>query len=392
MKVNAAPARQNLWTPWFTAGVVVILVGAIISLYRFIYGIGAVTNLSDGVPWGLWITFDVVTGIALAAGGFSMAALVYVFNRGHYSPLLRPALLTAMLGYGIAALAIVLDVGRWWQIYNPALPANWQGNSPLFEVSLCVMTYFTVLIIEFIPVAAERYKDSSNAFLRSLSHGLGGFVNKILFFLILLGIVISTLHQSSLGAVMMIAVHRLHPLWHSYWLPFLFLVSAIATGFSVIVIESTISARAFHRPVEHKELAGIARIVPWILALYLVLRFVDLAMAGKLGLIVSEPKWGILFIAEILLFAVVPMIMLFQEKVRNSMPSLFRAAVMIIAGLILNRFNTYLVAYSPRPGENYFPTLSEILVSAMMVALLFVGYKVLANNFPVLPASKRAGR
>ncbi len=140
--------NKKLWTPWFKIGVFFIAVGAVVAIYRFIFGIGAVTNLSDGSPWGLWIAFDVDIGIALAAGGFTTAALVYIFNKGKYSPLVRPAVLTAMLGYGLAGMSIVLDVGRWWQIYNPLLPENWQGNSAMFEVALCVMIYLAILIIE----------------------------------------------------------------------------------------------------------------------------------------------------------------------------------------------------------------------------------------------------
>ena len=383
MKPDAIPMKHRLWTPWFTAGVVVIAVGAVISIYRLIFGLGAVTNLNDGFPWGLWISFDVVTGIALAAGGFTTAALVYIFNKGRYSPLVRPAVLTALLGYVIAATSIVLDVGRWWQIYNPILPSNWQGNSPLFEVSLCVMTYATILLLEFFPAVNEQIQKGSSVFWKNLSGKIYGVVDKILFLLIILGVVVSTLHQSSLGSVVLIAKYRIDPLWWSPWLPLMFLVSAIAVGYPMVVIESWISARAFGRKVEIDLLSGLARITPWILGFYMILKLYDLIAAGEVGLLFTT-VWGVVWIVENLIFAVIPFLMLIRPAVRRSLKGLVTASIMMVAGLILNRLATYMLTYSPRPGFDYFPTLSELLVTGMMISLLFVGYKVAANYLPVL--------
>jgi len=386
MEHNSAPMNQRLWTPWFTFGVILIAIGAVLIVYRFIAGLGAVTNLSDGYPWGIWIAFDVVTGVALAAGGFTMAALVYVFNRGEYSPLVRPALLTALLGYAIAATAIVIDVGRWWQIYNPVLPQYWQGNSPLFEVSICVMIYITILIIEFVPVVSEKYKDSKKPFLRSLSNKLGPLVNKYLMVFIILGIVISTLHQSSLGAVMIAAVERIHSLWWSPFLPLMFLISAIAVGFAVVTVESYVAARSFKRPVEKDMLARLAGIIPYVLGIYLVVKLFDLIFYGKIPLIFAD-WWGLMYIIEMSLLVFIPFFMLLKKSVRFDIGKLLNVSIMMIAGIILNRLNTYLFTYQPRPGETYFPSLEEILVTAALIALLFVGYKVLANFFPVMSVS-----
>lgn len=386
MEHNSAPMNQRLWTPWFTFGVILIAIGAVLIVYRFIAGLGAVTNLSDGYPWGIWIAFDVVTGVALAAGGFTMAALVYGFNRGEYSPLVRPALLTALLGYAIAATAIVIDVGRWWQIYNPVLPQYWQGNSPLFEVSICVMIYITILIIEFVPVVSEKYKDSKKPFLRSLSNKLGPLVNKYLMVFIILGIVISTLHQSSLGAVMIAAVERIHSLWWSPFLPLMFLISAIAVGFAVVTVESYVAARSFKRPVEKDMLARLAGIIPYVLGIYLVVKLFDLIFYGKIPLIFAD-WWGLMYIIEMSLLVFIPFFLLLKKSVRFDIGKLLNVSIMMIAGIILNRLNTYLFTYQPRPGETYFPSLVEILVTAAMIALLFVGYKVLANFFPVMSVS-----
>ncbi len=386
MDTNATPMNQRLWTPWFTFGVVLIAIGAAIVIYRFFAGLGAVTNLNDGFPWGIWIAFDVVTGVALAAGGFTIAALVYIFNRWEYSPLVRPALLTALLGYAIAAIAIVIDVGRWWQIYNPILPQYWQGNSPLFEVAICVKIYLTVMIIEFIPVVSEKYKDSAKPILRSLANKLGPLVNKYLMFFILLGVVVSALHQSSLGATMIAAVDRIHGLWWSPWLPLMFLISAISVGFAVVTVESYIAARSFNRKVETDMLARLAGIIPYVLGIYLILKLFDLIAYGKLSLLFAD-WWGFVYIVELAIFALIPIYLLSKKSVRFDIGKLLTVSIMMIAGVILNRLNTYLFTYQPRPGRTYFPTLEEIVVTAALISLLFVGYKVLANYFPVISVS-----
>lgn len=383
MKVNAEPMNKNLWTKGFKFGVLIIAIGAVIAIYRFIFGIGAVSNLSDGSPWGLWIAFDVVIGIALAAGGFTTAALVYIFNKGKYSPLVRPAVLTAMLGYGLAGTSIVLDIGRWWQVYNPLLPGNWQGNSAMFEVAICVMLYLSILVIEFIPVMAEKWKKNEKGFLKKIAGFIEPLLNKIIMLFIILGVVVSTLHQSSLGSLMLLAKYKLHPLWFSPWLPLMFLISAIAVGFPVVVLESTLSARTFNRKPESNLFRGILKFTPWVLGFYLILRLWDIIYYGKVSMLFS--KMGLLFIFELSLFAIIPIILLSLKSYKNNPAKLFNISILIIAGLMLNRFNTYLIAFKTRPGWGaYFPSIGEIMISAMLISILFVGYKVLANYFPVL--------
>ncbi len=386
MDIKAAPMNQRLWTPWFTFGVVIIAVGAAIMVYRFFTGLGAVTNLNDGFPWGIWIAFDVVTGVALAAGGFSVAALVYIFNRWEYSSLIRPALLTALLGYAIAAIAIVVDVGRWWQIYNPVLPQYWQYNSPLFVVAIHVKIYLIVMIIEIIPVVSEKYKDSQKRFIRSLANTLGPLVNKYLLFFIILGVVISMLHQSYLGLVMVFAVDRIHSLWWSPWMPLMFMISAIGVGFAVVTIESYLSARSFKRELEKDLLARLAGIIPYVLGIYFMVKLIDLVYYWKVPLLFAD-WWGLMYIIEMTILVFIPIYMLRKKSVRYDINKLLTVSILMIAGIILNRLNTYLFTYQPRPGRTYFPTLEEIIVTAALISLLFVGYKVLANIFPVMSVS-----
>ncbi len=383
MKVHAEPMNKKLWTPWFKLGVFLIVIGAVVAIYRFVFGIGAVSNLSDGSPWGLWIAFDVVIGIALAAGGFTTAALVYIFNKGKYSPLVRPAVLTAMLGYALAGTSIVLDVGRWWQVYNPVLPGNWQGNSAMFEVAICVMLYLSILIIEFIPTMIERWKKNDKGFLKRISVFIEPLLNKIILLFIILGVVVSTLHQSSLGSLMLLAKYKLHPLWFSPLLPLMFLISAIAVGFPVVVVESTISSRTFKIKSEHHLFKGMLKFTPWVLGFYLILRVWDIIYYGKLSLLFST--MGLLFIVELSLFAIIPIILLNLRSYKKNPGKMMNISILIIAGLMLNRLNVYLIAFKTRPGWGaYFPSVGEILISAMLVSILFVGYKILANYFPVL--------
>ena len=347
-----APMRQPLWTPAFTTGVIIIAVGLVLTAIRFIFGLGAVTNLS-------------------------------VFNHGRYSPLVRPAIVTALLGYSMAAFGVMLDVGRWWQIYNPILPGNWQGASALFEVCICVMSYLTVLAIEFLPTITDKWISEGNEKWKRRALKIRPWLNKALIFFILAGIVISMLHQSSLGSIMLLMEHRLHPLWYTPMLPLMFLLSAIGVGMHVVIAESMLSARTFKRRIELPILSGLAKRSIMVLGLYILVKFWDLVAYGDMHYL-TDGVYGLLFIGEILLFGIVPVFMLSFKTFRRNPKSLFAISVMVILGLVLNRFNVYLFAVDAYDGWSYFPTMWEIGVSAMMVAIIFVGYKVLANYLPVL--------
>ena len=250
---KATPVGGPLLTRTFSWLLVILGVWALVLIWRFSAGIGAVSGLTDGYPWGVWIAFDVVTGTALACGGYALAILLYIMNRGQYHPLIRPAILTSALGYSMAALAIIIDVGRYWGIWKIPLGGfpdmggyNW--NSALLEVALCVMAYVAVLWIELSPAFLEKWKDTSkNQTLVSFARAGLKFFDKALIWIIALGVLLPTMHQSSLGTVMLLAGHKLHPLWNTGWIPLLFLVSCIGMGYAVVVWESTISSRAFKR-------------------------------------------------------------------------------------------------------------------------------------------------
>jgi len=250
-------ASRPLFHPLRTRGMwinlAVIAIGLFFAARRFLFGLGDVTNLDDQFPWGLWIGIDVATGVALAAGGFTSAALVDIFGQRRFHALLRPALLTAALGYTFVALGVVMDLGRYWAIWHVMMPSMWQGNSVLFEVGICVMSYLTVLYIEFSPIVFERLKEMGvgGAFVRWLDTVVGKFISLF----IIAGVVLSSLHQSSLGNLMVIVPSKMDPIWYTRLGPLLFLMSAIAVGFPMVIFESMIASRAFGRRLE-MELAG----------------------------------------------------------------------------------------------------------------------------------------
>ncbi|MBU1022973.1 Ni/Fe-hydrogenase cytochrome b subunit, partial [bacterium] len=278
------PMNKRFWTPGTIICVVLIFAGFLTAVLRFIFGIGTVTNLDDQYPWGIWIAIDVGCGVALAAGGFTASALAHIFHREHYKIIVRPAILTAMLGYTFVALGLMVDLGRYYNIWHPLLPSMWQGNSVLFEVGMCVILYLLVLYIEFLPIVVERFKgkvsfskarEKWNQPVEKLLRFLEATLSRVMFFFIIMGVVLSCLHQSSLGTLMLIANHKFHPLWNTPLLPFLFLCSAIMVGFPMVIFESMIASKSFRQKPEMHVLAPLSRIVPMIGLVYLASKIID---------------------------------------------------------------------------------------------------------------------
>jgi len=381
---KATPVGGSLMTPVTRILLVIFLIGAALTVWRFTVGLGPSTGLSDGYPWGLWIAFDVVTGTALACGGYAMALLVYIFNKGKYHPLVRPALLTSALGYSVAAIGIIIDVGRPWFIWRiPISVGKWNLDSALLEVALCVMAYVMVLWIELSPAFLEKWQDSGNTGLANFSRGLSKFMDKALIWLIALGMLLPTMHQSSLGSVIMLAGPRLHTLWHTPWLPFLYLVSCIAMGYAVVVMESTLSSRAFGRQREDKMLASLSGVTSAILFLFVAVRFVDLILRGRGPLLISEGYYSVMFWVETVLF-LVPAVMLAGSRGRARIGTMFRASMMIVVAGSLYRFDSYLVAFNPGPGWSYFPSVPETVITLGLVAMEIMVFIMLVKSFPIL--------
>jgi Ni/Fe-hydrogenase subunit HybB-like protein len=366
------PLEGKILTPTFLICGLIFLISLIFMAKRFIYGLGAVTNLNDGYPWGLWIAFDVVIGTALGCGGYAMALLVYVFNKGEYHSLVRPALMTSLFGYTLAGVAVVLDVGRYWQLYNIFLPWHMNLNSVLLEVALCVGAYVAVLWIEFSPTFMTKFgADNGKA-----------FMNKIMFIFIALGILLPTMHQSSLGTVMVIAGSKLSPLWWTRLLPVLFLISCIFLGYAIVVVEASITGSRYRIHDESHLLGKVSRVMAWLIAIYLVIRFADLGMRGHLDLAFRGDLLGNMFLLENILL-VVPMAVLFAPANRKNERVMFLCAVSIVLAAAIFRFNTYVVGFNPGNGWHYFPSTGEIFISLGIVSLEIMAFLYFIKRLPI---------
>jgi Ni/Fe-hydrogenase subunit HybB-like protein len=373
-----------IWTRPFKALIGIFALGAILILWRLLAGLGATTGLNDGYPWGLWIAFDVVTGTALGCGGYAVAILVYVLNRGRYHPMVRSAILTSALGYSMAAVAIVIDVGRYWYIWRiPTAVTKWNLDSALLEVALCVMAYVVVLWIELSPAFFENWRDSRWPLLRKVSSVASPILDKVLIWIVALGLLLPTMHQSSLGTVMVLAGHKVHPLWQTPLLPLLFLVSCIGMGYAIVVVESLLSSAFLRRKRETEMLASLSVAASVTLFLYLALRLADVAYRGRLGLIFAFDRYGLLFLVEFLLF-LVPALLLLSPRLRRDAGWLFRSAGLVLLAGTLYRFDVYLIAFDPGKGWSYFPAVPEVFVTVGIVALEVLAYVILVKNFPIL--------
>jgi len=393
---HAAPVATPFWTRGTLSLLALAVVGAIFAAVRLVLGLATVTNLTDQYPWGIWIAIDVATGVALAAGGFTTAAIAHIFHRGSYHAIVRPALLSALLGYTFVVLGLLFDLGKYYNVWHPMLPPMWSGNSVLFEVGMCVMTYLTVLYLEFVPIVTERWMGrvrlpgALSRLDRAAETALrlaDRFANRVMGVLIIAGVVLSCLHQSSLGSLMLIAPSKMHPLWFTPILPLLFLLSAISVGYPVVMLESFLSARAFHREPEMPVLSRLGRILPVILAIYLAFKIGDLLIRGAAGALLAFDFPAFMFIAEITIGTLVPIAILVSERRRNSPRALLLAALCVIAGVVLNRVNVFLVAYTPLYATKvYFPSIGEISVTVGLFAALMLAYRWVVSTFPVLAA------
>ena len=383
MSDRAIEVGGPIMTRAFKILLAVGLLGLVLTIWRFASGLGATTALSDGYPWGLWIAFDVVTGTALACGGYAMAILVYIFNRGRYHPLIRPAVLTSALGYSMAAIAIMVDVGRPWFIYRiPIRVGQWNLNSALLEVALCVMAYVVVLWIELAPAFLEKLEKKRSTFGRAAGT-LNRFLNKALIWIVAMGMLLPTMHQSSLGTVMLLAGPKLHPLWRTPLLPLLFLLSCIAMGYAVVVMEASLSSRVFHRAGESRILGAVSVAMVPLLFTWVILRVLDVALRGHLGQVFAFNQYSFWFLLELALF-LVPAFMLLSSKGRSNPGHVFRAAMFMILGGSLYRFDTYLVAFQPGHNWSYFPSVTEILITVALVAAEIMVYLIIVKRFPIL--------
>ena len=362
------PFRLTFWT---TMLAIAWIGGLIATIVRFTSGLGASTNLSDAYPWGLWIGFDVVTGVGLAAGGFTIAAAVYVLHLKHFYPVLRPAILTAFLGYLLVIVALLFDLGHPLRIYHPLLMSN--PHSVMFEVAMCVMLYTTVLALEFSPVVFERLGWQTPR----------AWIAKITIPLVILGVILSFLHQSSLGSLYLIMPSKLYPLWYSPMLPLFFLVTAIAAGCAMVIIESHLTFKAFGHRLELNILQDLGRLLLVLLSFYGVLKVQDLISRDLGSLLVIPRTEALVFWLELLLGVVAPVILLSIKRVRLSSGGLFAVAVMAIAGFLFNRMNVAITGFEASAGVSYTPSWMEVMITFAIVATMIFLFAVVVRYLPI---------
>jgi Ni/Fe-hydrogenase subunit HybB-like protein len=337
---------------------------AAVGISRFVFGLGVTTHLSDATPWGLWIGFDVMAGVALAAGGFVMTAIFYIMKREEFKPLVRPAVLTAFLGYIAVIVGLIFDLGLPWNIWHMII--YWNPHSPLFEVGWCVMLYTAVLLLEFSPIPLEE--TSRYARIRAV-------LMKFRFPLVFLGIMLSTLHQSSLGSLFLIMPFKLYPLWYSPILPIEFFISAVALGLMMVSFESLFSHWLYKRPAASDRVAKLAKAAMWVLILYFVVKMTDLAVAGKLSLIVNGSWESVLFIMEIMISVLIPVVLFAVPRLRASAAGQWAGSILVVTGIVFNRLNVGGLTMLRATGGTYVPSWTEITISlgvVSMAALVFL--------------------
>ena len=367
---------KSLATPGnFLVGLI-LAVGLPVIVYRFAFGLGASTNLSQTNPWGLWIGFDMLAGVALAAGGYTLATSVYIFGLEKYHAVVRPAVLTGFLGYLFAALGLMADLGRPWNLPVPFF-FSWGGPSVMFEIAWCVCLYLTVLGMEFLPPVFE-WLGWPKARMWAVRMTIG---------LTVFGVMLSTLHQSSLGALFLMAPTKLHPLWYSPFIPAYFFISSIAAGLSMVIVESALSHRAFQSRVDHHVdldaiALGLARGASIILFAYFFVKVQGIADGGRWSLLATG--YGYWFMVEMLGFILLPS-MLFAYGARHSNATLVRwTAAWTVLGIVVNRLNVSIIAMNWTAADRYFPSWMEIVVSITLVTLGVTAFRWIVNRMPVL--------
>ncbi len=373
------PLGGRIITVPFLILCVLALIGGVLLAQRFLFGIGAVANVNDGYAWGIWVVIDVVVGTAFGCAGYAMALLVYILNRGEYHPLVRPALLASLFGYTLGGMAVVIDLGRYWNAYNLLLPGQINLRSVMFEISVCVAAYIIVLWIEFAPAFLERLGLKQPR--KSLS--------RVLFLFIGLGVLLPTMHQSSLGTMLTVLGHRLDPLWQTQLLPLLFLISALVMGFAIVVFEAVLASVGFKRPAEAYILGKLSGLMAWLVVAYLVVRLVDLLARGAFGFAFQGTAAALMFWIENLLF-LAAVLLLVPPANRSNPQRLFLGAAAMLLGGTVYRINAMLVGYhSATAGWTYFPSVSEIMVTVGIFAFEIILYLLFVKLLPVLPAVAR---
>lgn len=360
-------------TPWKALLVVILLSGLYAAVIRYTRGLGAATHLSDAFPWGLWVGFDVLCGVMLAAGGFLLTATVHLFNLKKFKPIIRPTLLTAFLGYLLVVVALLFDLGRPYRIWHPLV--MWNPHSVMFEVAWCVMLYTTVLALEFAPIAFQGLKSGRWTTIR----------HAVAIPLVIAGVILSTLHQSSLGSLYLIVPDKLHPLWYSSFLPAFFFVSAVAVGLAMTIFESWMSSKAFRKQLELPLLQSLGRVLLVVLGVYAVMRFEDLLNRGALPLLLHSNYETDLFYLEVVIGLLLPIFLLLNPRIRQTAGGLYLCSVLVLLGFVTNRLNVSITGMEGAAHVHYIPKWTEFAVTASIIAAGFTIFALAVKYLPIFP-------
>ena len=366
----------RMWTPFTLVLVTLIGVAAVVGVYRLLFGIGAASNLNDLWPWGLWIGFDVLGGVAMAAGAFLIAGAVYILNWKKYKCIARASILNAFFGYLLAAISITLDVGRSFVIWHPLV--MWQVNSVMFIVALHLVLYLSTLATESSPMVFEKL-----SWPRALR-----FVNRIMVGAVLFGVALSLLHQSSLGANYLIVPGKLSPLWYNKLLPYHFLISAVMLGLAIVSFESLLTGKVFRHSVPREVIEGLARGVMIVGSLYLVMKLWHLVTGPGLGAALNGSFLGNLYLIEMTVGVILPLAMLSFRSVRTNMERIFSIDILVILGVLMNRMNVGIFGvseFATRAGGDYFPSWMEFALTVGMIAFAILGFKICAKYLNLFP-------
>ncbi len=379
MSQQTVATRSSLFTPFNLVAGIIVIVGIILTVLRFTGGLAATTNLSDYNPWGIWIGFDLLVGVALAAGGYVTSAAVYIFGMKKYHAAVRPAILTGFLGYALVVLALHYDVGQPWRLPYPFLISR-GTTSLLFEVAACVALYLTVLFIEFSPAAMEWLGLKK----------IRAVVVKLTMLLTIFGVILSTLHQSSLGALFLIAPSKLHPLWYSPYIPIYFFITSIIAGLSMVIFEGMLSYRYFKDKMDPHHLAakddlalGFGKAAAWVLAGYFVIKVVGIAADNNWHYLATG--YGAWYLVELFGFIALPAF-LYAVGVRDKNVKLVRwTSVLAVLGIVVNRFNVCLIAFNWHlpSSERYFPHWMEIAISIFIVTVGLLVFRFIVTRMPI---------
>jgi len=389
------PVKFQWVTPGNIVTAIILGVGLILTIIRFTQGIGSVANLDDNFPWGMWIAFDLLCGVCLAAGGYCTSSACYLFGMKRFHSAVRPAILTAFLGYFFVVVALLYDLGHWYRLPYPLI---WSPGttSVLFEVGLCVALYVTVLFVEFSPAAMEWLNDQPipalNKYLKKIPWvAIRRVIVHWTLPLTILGVCLSTMHQSSLGALFLIAPGKLHPLWYSPFIPVFFFISSMVAGPSMVILEGMFAHAALHHKMDETHLReaddvvlSFGKAASWILLGLFAIRVMDVAMDNDWAYL--STGYGTLFLVEMLGGIALPALVYAYGARKKSVKAMRVGAVIAVLGIVLNRFNVCIVAFQWQlpSAERYFPSIWEIFISIFVVTMIVTVYRFIAWNMPIL--------